>query len=140
MAKPLSDKPAGTSFAEGAARFAEMARQLKAQQIAEQQGAAPAPQPVLIVSPDEQWARNFASQSFGPSGVDTVAARAPVRHARDFAPDLSSLRPAARPTVFEKAELAPPERPLEAGAPMDIGFHREAPVRRSFLARLFGRA
>ena len=139
MVKPLSAKPAA-SFAEGAARFAEMARQVKALQIAEQRGAAPRPQAAEITSPDEQWARNFASRAFGPAGVDTISARAPVCHARDFAPDLSALRPPAKPTVFQAADLGLPKRPLEAGAPMDIAFRRDAPVRRSFLKRLFGRS
>lgn len=140
MAKPLCAKPAVISFAEGADRFAEMARRVKAQQIAEQQGAAPASPRAAVIAPDEQWTRNFASQAFSARGVETIAARAPVRHARDFAPDLSALRPVARSSVFENADLGLPERPPEAGAPMDIGFRREEPKRRSFLARLFGRS
>ena len=143
MAKRLSDAPRRNSFAEGAARFAEIARNVKAQQVAEQQTVSPAAVPVSADAPDEEWARKFSSRAIGPSGSDVLTAMAPVRHALDFGPDLASLR-AARSREFSqqknmKADLGLPLRPGMETAPMSARFGKEQP-RRSWLGRLFRRA
>lgn len=137
--KPLSDQQAN-GFAEGAARFAEIARSVKAQQIAEQQGTAQAFEPAAT-PPDEIWARNFMSRSIGPSGVEAAASLAPRAVLPPMAPDFAALRSAERPTEFvRKPDLGVQPRILEGGAPQGFGAGRHPPVRRSWLARLFGRS
>jgi hypothetical protein len=139
MARKLSDAPRRSNFADSAARFAEIARSVKAQQIAAQQGSD-APALPRFEPPDEMWARNFASQSIGPAGTQSVAAMAPVPHRFDCAPDLASLRPDfARTAEFSrKANPLQPEGPVLGRAPMDIrAGGKQEPPKRSWLGRLF---
>ena len=91
--------------------------------------------------PDEIWSRNFMSRGIGPAGMETLAALAPAAHLHSLAPDLSSLRAAQQGAEFvRKPDLGLPPRPGSMGAPMGITMRPEAPVRRSWLARLFGRS
>lgn len=138
MARRLSDAAPRSSFADSAERFADLARSVKAQQIAEHQGVSTMPTAGDLEPPDESWARRHASKAIGPSGAQAVTAMSPVPHRHDFAPDFASLRPAltAKSGFSRKAKItaSAPQR----GAPMDIRFgHKEERPRRSWLGRLF---
>lgn len=137
--RPLSEHR-NNAFADGAARFAEIARTVKAQQIAEHQGTGQAFEP-SVTPPDEIWARNYASRGIGPAGLETLAALAPQARLPRLAPDPAALRECQRGAEFvRKAVIAPSPRLLEEGAPMGLRLRAEGPPRRSWFARLFGRA
>ncbi len=137
MTRKLSDAPPRSAFADGAARFAEIARKVKTQQLAEQQGEAPAA--LRSDPPDEIWARQFMTQAIGPTGAQPLTTMAPVPHHRDIVPDLAALKPgAARSREFvHSAAFARPSLAAEAGAPLEIGRGRKPAPRRSWLGRLF---
>lgn len=135
MTRKLSDAAPRSAFADGAARFAEIARNVKTQQLSEQQGVVP-PAP-RFDPPDEIWARQYSTQAIGPSGAQALTAMAPVPHHHDVIPDLAMLKPgAARSREFSTAlEIARPSA-SEVGTPIGFGPDRKRPVRRSWLGRL----
>jgi len=137
--KNLSNAEPKNAFAEGAARFAEIARTVKAQQVAEQRQGAFATEPVRVGAPDEAWARQFMSQVFDPSGSARATAAAPVWHAPEVLPEFASLR-----REMTRARQIRPERELglsttPVGHRVSLGErlgHEDRP-RRSWLGRLF---
>lgn len=132
--KILRQGPAPGAFAEGAARFEELARSVKAQQVTEQQGAPFPENGVLMASPDEVWAAKYMSQSIGPSGTHAAATLAPVPHAAAIAPDFSELKRSYAPaSEFTPRGSAKPG----LSAPMAVRLGREERPRRSWLTRLF---
>lgn len=131
--KTLRQGPAPGAFAEGAARFAELARSVKAQQVAEQQGAPFPENGVLMASPDEVWAAKYMSQSIGPSGTHAVSTLAPVPHAATIVPDFSELKRSYAPaSEFTQRGSAT----LGLSAAMAVRLGREERPRRSWLVRL----
>ncbi len=63
----LLEQPARGALAEGAARFERLIKSVKAQQAqAEKSPAAPVHNPLLAVSPQEEWSRQFQSSGIGP--------------------------------------------------------------------------
>lgn len=136
--KGLSNTAPSNPFAEGAARFADIARQVKAQQVAEQQGGAQPAGPVHTDAPDEIWAKKFMSQAIGPAGIDAAIAPAPVWHAPAAIPEFASLRrEMMRSREFApKKDLGLPER-HGVIAPMGTGLGKDERPRRSWLGRLF---
>lgn len=136
--KSLSSTQPRNAFADGAARFAEIARQVKAQQVSEQRGGRDFAKPVQADAPDEIWARKFMSQAIGPTGTDGVTAAAPVWHGPRATAEFAALRQAMQRSqeVAPKRDLGVPVRP-GAAAPMAarLGKKDEKP-RRSWLGRL----
>lgn len=126
-------------FGEGAARLAEMARAVKARQLAELQGAAGPSGAVAIDAPDEAWSRKFASQAIGPTGADALKAMAPVWHAPAIVPDLASLRASVTHSqeFSRKMDAGLGGKPEGLGLPISERLGREDRPRRSWLARLF---
>ena len=123
------------ALGEGAARFDQLIETVKAQYAPPGESTQTfATNPLLHVSPGENWSRNFQSQSIGPN-VQSLS--------------LSDLAPVPRgmivPTAPEivpsrAAEFAP--RPVVA-APMAEQLGRPERLvkpRRSWLGRMFGRA
>jgi hypothetical protein len=137
--KGLSNAEPKNAFAEGAARFAEIARTVKAQQVAEQHKGPATAAPVTVDAPDEAWARQFMSQAFDPSGSRRAAAAAPVWHAPEVLPEFASLR-----REMSRAREIAPRRDLglattPVGHRVSLGErlgYEERP-RRSWLRRLF---
>ncbi|MGD0192435.1 MAG: hypothetical protein ABSD74_16990 [Rhizomicrobium sp.] len=97
------EKPARSALAEGAARFDGLARELKARQIAENQGGTVSTDYVhAAVSPDEEWARNFMTQGIGPRlDIQPISAVMPSPAmpgvAFDFSPSPTRAVPQAAP-------------------------------------------
>jgi hypothetical protein len=125
--KGLLDGAAGDALSEGAARFDRLIESVKAQPAAP---AASAPQPVrnplMAVSPEENWAKRFDTQAVGSD----FGARLPV----DIAPLPHAVVvpvPQIVPSRAAEALARPSVQPLGA----EIG----KPVRRSWLGRVFGR-
>jgi len=124
---------------EGAARFAEIARTVKAQQVAEQQETTAPARPMAADAPDEVWARKFMSQGIGPGGSDPATATAPVWHAPAMAPDFSAFRQAlVRQQEFSpRRDLGLPPRPGMDRVSLGGRLGKDEPPRRSWLVRLF---
>lgn len=135
----LSGAAPRNAFAEGAARFAEIARTVKAQQVAEQQETTAPARPMAADAPDEVWARKFMSQGIGPAGSDPATARAPVWHAPAMVPDFSAFWQArVRQREFSpKRDLGLPPRPGMDRVSLGGRLGKDEPPRRSWLARLF---
>jgi hypothetical protein len=119
--RKLMDGPVRSAFLDSAARLDRIARP------SDQNGEAPltaAPDRMAAVSPDEAWSRRFMSMGIGP--------------------DLSRpLPPVPQPELAPREEIAP-EPALrrefsKPGKPMPIGLAIGKPMRRSLLARVFGR-
>ena len=129
-------------FAEAAARFDEIARNVKAQQAAaHRDGGAVRP----AEAPEEIWARQYMSQAIGRRGLSTPAAAMPVAHAETIAPDMATLRSAlahareAPQDTLKKADFGLPPHPGADHAPMNVRFGQknEEKPRRSWLRRWF---
>jgi len=54
------------ALADGAARFDALAKELKTRQIAQIEGVSATAYRPATVSPDEQWAKSYMTQSIGP--------------------------------------------------------------------------
>lgn len=131
--KTLRQGPAPDVFAEGAARFEELARTVKTQQVAERQGTPFSENRVPMASPDEMWAAKYMSQSIGPSGTHAAAMLAPVPHAAAIVPDFSGLQRSYAP-ASELAQRGSAKPGLSA--PIAVRLGREERPRRSWLVRL----
>lgn len=123
--KPLLGDGLRSALSDGAARFDTVARDVKSRQFAQTRGSAAAELPGLAVSPDEAWARSFASQGIGPQ------------------PEMmriTGFQPPPMPSVsLEFARSAPALAAAEPTVvPAGIGGRLgKAEPRRSLLARLF---
>jgi hypothetical protein len=129
--KSLFERGGRSALADGAARFDALARELKAQQVNQSQGASSTAYQPAPVSPDEAWARNFMTQGIGP--------RVELPNAMSIAPAMQM--PMANLAVsFDFA--APAAAPANAGsgkpeAPSAIGARLGKPEqRRSWLGRM----
>jgi hypothetical protein len=128
--KSLLEQGPANALGEGAARFDRLIEDVKASQ-------SPAPvrtttaviaNPLLSVSPGEEWSRQFQSQSFGPEvrGV-SYSDLAPVPRAMvmpELAPDI----------VPQRSTAFAPKSALQ-GMGSEIGKRPERP-RRSWLGRM----
>lgn len=131
--KSLLDQPARGAFAEGAARFERLIQSVKVQQADNGPSPAALPDnPLLAVSPEEEWSRQFRSVGIGPErrGL-SPSDLAPLPRAMAL-PEFVAPKPAvaAAPT----AELAP--KPAAIGA----GMGKSEPPRRSWLGRMLQRS
>jgi len=111
-----------TSFADAAARFDRLARDIKAAQLVRTGAklAPPAPAPG-IEHPQAAWDRKYASRTIRPG-------RKP-----EAQPHLWEVSPPAGPAV----ETAPPANPPREAPSGPIGLAIGKPVRRSWVRRLF---
>ncbi len=128
--KSLLDGPAGGALAEGAARLERLIQSVKAQQAqADQRPAAPVRNPLLVVSPEEEWSRHYQSLGIGHEGRGLT---------------LSDLAPLPRAMIMPEPELG---KPVIPGPAMDVvakapaaaigeGLPQAVRPRRSWLGRL----
>lgn len=135
--RTLRHGPAPDAFADGAARFAELARAVKAQQTLETQGMSGAEGRMAAPPPDEMWSAKYCCQAIGPSGAasDTAMMCAPVSHTMQAAPDVSELQRSYRPVPAATHGMSA-ARDLRP-APMTVRLGRESRPRRSWLVRLW---
>ena len=133
--KSLLEGGPANALGEGAARFDQLIETVKAQYAPPGGNTQTfATNPLLHVSPGENWSRNFQSQSIGPN-VQSMS--------------LSDLAPVPRGMIVPTApEIVPPRaaefapKPVVA-APMaeQLGKpERLVKPRQSWLGRMFGRA
>lgn len=127
-------------FMESADRLEGVVRALKTRQIEERQGPVKlVPGRMTAESPDELWAKQFATQCIGPvcfkvaPGSDMALPR--------LTQSLQSLPPArqnayAPPSTAARPAAAMPAR-IEGAA--HIGAALGKPMRRGFFAKMFGR-
>ena len=133
--KSLLESGATNALGEGAARFDQLIESVKAQYAPPATGTVPRESnPLLHVSPGEEWSRNFQSQSIGPNAQSlSLSDLAPVPRAM--------IVPTAPEIVPSRAgEIAP--RPVVA-APMGAQLGKPEKLvkpKTSWLGRMFGRA
>jgi hypothetical protein len=116
--KSLLDTSATSAFDEGAARFERMIEAVKSQQAAPvARPVAAVTNPLLSVSPKEEWSRQYQSRSIGSGPPGTPWAdlahppRAMVLPAADVAPvPIASVSPQIR-SVALGAQIGKPEKP-----------------------------
>jgi len=128
--KSLLEQGPANALGEGAARFDRLIEDVKASQSPApvRTTSAVIPNPLLSVSPGEEWSRQFQSQSFGPEvrGI-SYADLAPVPRAM--------VMPEIAPDVVPRHSTAfAPTSVLQAMG-SEIGRRPEKP-RRSWLGRL----
>lgn len=128
-------------FMESADRLEGVVRALKTRQIEERQGPVQfVSGRVTAASPDELWAKQFATQCIGP-----VCFKVAPGSDMALPPLMQSLQ--SLPPARQSADAPPPAatRPTTAAAPNKIesGAHIGAalgkPMRRGLFARMFGR-
>ena len=125
-------------FMESAERLEGVVRALKTRQIEEQQGAVQfAPGHMTAVSPDELWAKQFATQCIGP-----VCFRVAPGSEMALPPLTQSLQ--SFPPARQSAYAPPPARPAAATPGLKIesthiGAALGKPKRRGLFAKMFGR-
>lgn len=131
-------------FMESAERLEGVVRALKTRQIEERQGPVQlAPGGVTAMSPDELWAKQFATQCIGP-----VCFKVPPGSEMALPPLTQSLQ--SFPPARQSAYAPPPgypARPQPAAAAPVVRIERDAhigavlgkPKRRGVFARLFAR-
>ena len=122
------------ALGEGAARFDQLIESVKAQYAPPSESVAKRDSnPLLHVSPGEEWSRNFQSQSIGPNVQSlSLSDLAPVPRAM-VVPPVSEIVPS------RAAEIAP--KPVMA-APMGARLgkpERLVKPKTSWLGRMFGR-
>jgi hypothetical protein len=129
---------ARSRFMESAERLEGVVRALKTRQIEERQGAVQfASVPMTASSPDELWAKQFATQCIGP--VCFRVAPGAEMGLPPLTQSLQSLPPA------HQAASAPPPRPgaVLPGARIESHMHIGAvlgkPKRRGMFAKILGR-
>ena len=124
----------GNALGEGAARFDRLIERVKASQSATPAPTATAvlPNPLLSESPQEEWSRQFQSQSFGPEARG-------ISYSDLASVPRAMLVPAVAPDIVPSrtAEIAP--RPAFQALGAEIGKKPEKP-RRSWLGRMLYRA
>jgi hypothetical protein len=123
-------------FMESAERLEGVVRALKTRQIEERQGPVQlAPSYIAGGSPDELWAKQFATQCIGP--VCFKVAPGSEMALPSLTQSLESLPPSR-----QSAYAPPAARPVAAAAMPargHIGAVLGKPMRRGMFARLFGR-
>lgn len=127
-------------FMESAERLESVVRALKTRQIEERQGPVQlAPSLTASGSPDELWAKQFATQCIGP-----VCFKVAPGAEMALPPLTQSLQ--SLPSSRQSAYAPPPTaaRPVAAAIPVNeprghIGAVLGKPMRRGMFARLFGR-
>jgi hypothetical protein len=133
--KSLLEGGPANALGEGAARFDQMIESVKTQFAPPSAGTQKfATNPLLHVSPGEEWSRNFQSQSIGPNVQSLSLSDLASVPRSAFAPQASEIVPS------RTAEFAP--KPVVA-APMgaQLGMPEKlVKPRRSWLGRMFGRA
>jgi len=133
---------ARSRFMESAERLEGVVRALKTRQIEERQGPVQlAPIAMTGVSPDELWAKQFATQCIGP-----VCFKVPPGSEMALPPLMQSLQslPPSRQSAYAPPVAAQP-RPAAAAPTIrlesstHIGAALGKPKRRGMFARMFGR-
>lgn len=131
--KSLFEKRGRGALAEGAARFEGLAKELKTQQIAQIGGVSSTAHRPAAVSPDEEWAKNYMTQSIG--------ARVEMPHMANFTLPTGPPMPSVS-FEFGPAELAPPKPGAsQIDAPREDGLQFDAPssMRPRAIGALLGR-
>jgi hypothetical protein len=130
------EKSGSSAFADGAARFDALAKELKTQQIARIGGASSLTYRPPAVSPDETWARNYMTQSIGPQlempRMASITLPPMPDVSLDFAP--AEVVP-PKPDVARTGEVGTERVPLDVSQPIGTRLGRPEP-RRSWLGRL----
>jgi hypothetical protein len=128
-------------FMESAERLEGVVRALKTRQIEERQGPVQlAPGHMTAVSPDELWAKQFATQCIGP--VCFKVAPGSEMALPPLTQSLQSLPPARHSAYAPPSATAQPrasvasERKIESA---HIGAALGKPKRRGVFAKIFGR-
>lgn len=128
-------------FMESAERLDGVVRALKMQQIGERQGPVQlTPANMTAASPDELWAKQFATQCIGP--VCFKIAPGSEMALPSLSQSLQSLSPSHQNAYAPPREAA---RPTASAAPAastratHIGAALGKPMRRGLIARMFGR-
>jgi hypothetical protein len=129
--KSLLERSGRSALADGAARFDNLARELKAQQVNQSQSPTSTAYQPAPVSPDEAWARNFMTHGIGP--------RFELPNAANIAPTMQMPAANLGMSFDFAAPVAAAASPAAGGpeAPSAIGarFGKPEP-RRSWLGRL----
>lgn len=135
----MADKPksllegGADSLSEAAARFERLVQDVKSSQkgVAPSSPPPPAANPLLSVSPEEEWSRRFRTEAIGPE---------PHRLSPgDLAPlPRSVVVPPVAPAVVSPSRAVEPAPRLVPGA-MGPQIGKTDNPRRSLIARLFGR-
>jgi hypothetical protein len=129
-------------FMESADRLEGVVRALKTRQIEEQQGPVQlAPGGMTAVSPDELWAKQFATQCIGP-----VCFKVPPGSEMALPPLTQSLQsfPPARQSAY--VSFAAAQSPTHTATAPSVRVEREGhigavlgkPKRRGIFAKMFG--
>jgi hypothetical protein len=131
-------------FMESAERLEGVVRALKTRQIEERQGPVQlAPGGMTALSPDELWAKQFATQCIGP-----VCFKVPVGSEMTLPPLTQSLQsfPPARQSAYAPPAVVPAQARVATASPAaeierrgHIGAILGKPKRRGVFARMFGR-
>ncbi|MBS0275617.1 MAG: hypothetical protein JSR55_14830 [Proteobacteria bacterium] len=123
-------------FMESAERLEGVVRALKLQQIGERQGPVQlAPVNMTAASPDELWAKQFATQCIGP--VCFKAAPGSEIALPSLTQSLQSLPP-HQSAYAPRREMAHAAIPAANARATHIGAALGKPKRRGLVARLFG--
>jgi len=123
----LSDGPR-SSFADNAERLEQAAREIKSKQLSDVQGAPPPPRAAGLTA-EENWSKNFMTQSLGPrAGLINVANLSPMPHSTFVTAEFAPPR-VAKPGELKRA--APVER-----APMSMRIGQKEERKRTWLGRL----
>lgn len=132
--KSLIEGAPKDALSEGAARFERLIETVKAQQAAPaERPAAAGPNPLLSVSPQEEWSRRFQSQPIGPeAGGPSPGELAVIPRSALVPPLAQDLATAPRIVPERAAELA--ARP--AGAALGARIGKPEKPRRSWFGRL----
>lgn len=131
-------------FMESAERLEGVVRALKTRQIEERQGPVQlAPGGMTAVSPDELWAKQFATQCIGP-----VCFKVPPGSEMGLPPLTQSLQslPPARQSAYAPPSAAPIQQRTATAAPSaridrdsHIGAVLGKPKRRGMFSKMFRR-
>jgi len=129
-------------FMESADRLEGVVRALKTRQIEERQGPVQlAPGRMTAESPDELWAKQFATQCIGP--VCFKVAPAADMALPPLTQSLQSLPPqrqsAYAPPTATRPQAAPAPVRVEVESHTHIGAALGKPMRRGLFAKMFGR-
>ena len=130
-------------FMESADRLEGVVRALKTRQIEERQGPVQlAPGRMTAESPDELWARQFATQCIGPVCFKVAPAGdmalPPLTQSLQSLPPARQSAYAPQPPAVSPVVIATPAR-VEDQARTHIGAAIGKPMRRGVFARMFGR-
>jgi hypothetical protein len=128
-------------FMESADRLEGVVRALKTRQIEERQGPVQlAPGHMTAVSPDELWAKQFATQCIGP--VCFKVAPGSEMALPPLTQSLQSLPPARQSAYAPPPAIAQPRASIASERTIEsthIGAALGKPRRRGVFAKMFGR-